>query len=899
MATSNTQLTGGAAPTSAAATPGYDAAGNLVRVQDPRNNVTTMTYNNWGLLSSTVEPSTTAHPNAADRTWTVSYNAAGDPTGELRPGGVSVTRTVDNLGRVTVESASGAGVTAASRSYGYDLGGRLSSAGTQTFSYFDTGALQASSGPSGASSFDIDNVGRVSSRTDAAGTATFQYSDRGELRQYSIGATTVTLTWNPVGQVASVTYPSGVTRTMGYDDLGRLTDDHTRNSSNTTLARRQYGYNADSSVQQAVITQPGNAAAGSYSFSYDLGSRLKGFTGPAGTTTYDYDAAGNRTVVNGATYSYDQRNRLSSGGGTSYIWTPRGTLASTTGTGAAVYSFDALDRLRAAGSTTYTYDDLDRVLTRNGAGGFAYAGAETDPVTAPGESLLRSPTGQLLGIKRGATTVLAGIDRHGDLAWTLNPATGTIADSRVVDPYGRALATTGTTSPLGFQADYTDPTTGNVWMAARWYNPNTGTFLSRDTYPGVIGAVLTLNRYSYALGDPLRYWDPTGRTQVPAGCDNACQWQHFLDTGEIYGDHTYAENEDGTANSGVYVREDERGNVTSVVSPTGVVSVSSSGTVDRSTSPLPYTPNQQTADAIANLVSRGFAPEDIVAAIVPAPSTTGRWADPTRPTMLLVAALGTMSRLATSCPGSCQPPVATDCSLGAAVVMCAPRPTSIDGPCPNVASGGRKFAICDPTGGRKGPDIVCSASRSCSGAVADRGNGKVCSSGSSCDSPVPPGRPTGKACMTISCDGGPAIGSTNCGSLTITRSQACGERGPTIIASTSGSGTDNGNQRPQPGQSNTKPGTTGGSATNPAAKPTGTRDGDLPSRGDPNSSGVKDDGKGNGQIRDYGPDGKAVTDYDFGHDHGVGDPHAHDWEWNNPQKPRGSRGKGRPLKPGE
>jgi len=764
-----------------------------------------MTYNNWGLLSSTVEPSTTAHPNAADRTWTVSYNAAGDPTGEVRPGGVSVTRTVDNLDRVTVESASGAGVTAASRSYGYDLGGRLSSAGTQTFSYFDTGALQASSGPSGASSFDIDNVGRVSSRTDAAGTATFQYSDRGELRQYSIGATTVTMTWNPVGQVASVTYPSGVTRTMGYDDLGRLTDDHTRNSSNTTLARRQYGYNADSSVQQAVITQPGNAAAGNYSFSYDFGSRLKGFTGPAGTTTYDYDAAGNRTVVNGATYSYDQRNRLSSGGGTSYNWTPRGTLASTTGTGAAVYSFDALDRLRAAGSTTYTYDDLDRVLTRNGAGGFAYAGAETDPVTAGTESLLRSPTGQLLGIKRGATTVLAGIDRHGDLAWTLNPATGTIADSRVVDPYGRPLATTGTTSPLGFQADYSDPTTGNVWMAARWYNPNTGTFLSRDTYPGVIGAVLTLNRYSYALGDPLRYWDPTGRTQVPAGCDNACQWQHFLDTGEIYGDHTYAENEDGTTNIGVWVREDERGNVTSVVSPTGVVSVSSSGTVDRSTTPLPYTPNQQTADAIANLVSRGFAPEDIVAAIVPAPSTTGRWADPTRPMM---------SRLATSCPGSCQPLVATDCSLGAAVVMCAPRPTSIDGPCTNVASGGRKFAICDPTGGRKGPDIVCSASHSCSGTVADRGNGKVCSSGSSCDSPVPPGRPTGKACMTISCDGGPAIGSTNCGSLTITRSQACGERGPTIIASTSGSGTDNGNQRPQPGQSNTKPGTTGGSATN-------------------------------------------------------------------------------------
>ncbi len=59
-----------------------------------------------------------------------------------------------------------------------------------------------------------------------------------------------------------------------------------------------------------------------------------------------------------------------------------------------------------------------------------------------------------------------------------------------------------------------------------------------------------------------------------------------------------------------------------------------------------------------------------------------------------------------------------------------------------------------------------------------------------------------------------------------------------------------------------------------------TRDGDLPAKGEPGTSAVKDNGKGKGQIRDYGKDGKAKTDYDFGHDHtGEGDPHAHDWDW--------------------
>ncbi|REK27112.1 MAG: hypothetical protein DWQ42_07705 [Planctomycetota bacterium] len=78
--------------------------------------------------------------------------------------------------------------------------------------------------------------------------------------------------------------------------------------------------------------------------------------------------------------------------------------------------------------------------------------------------------------------------------------------------------------------------------------------------------------------------------------------------------------------------------------------------------------------------------------------------------------------------------------------------------------------------------------------------------------------------------------------------------------------------------------------------PTGSRGrNDLPAKGKPGSTAVVDRGGGKGTIRDYGPDGKAKTDYDFGHDHGAGDPHAHDWDWSKP-KPRKP---GRPLKPGE
>lgn len=76
-----------------------------------------------------------------------------------------------------------------------------------------------------------------------------------------------------------------------------------------------------------------------------------------------------------------------------------------------------------------------------------------------------------------------------------------------------------------------------------------------------------------------------------------------------------------------------------------------------------------------------------------------------------------------------------------------------------------------------------------------------------------------------------------------------------------------------------------------------TRSRDLPSQETPNSSIRKTDARGNLiQVRYYGPDGRAAMNIDFGHDHtGVGDPHAHDWDWTKIPPRQASR----PLNPGE
>jgi RHS repeat-associated protein len=52
---------------------------------------------------------------------------------------------------------------------------------------------------------------------------------------------------------------------------------------------------------------------------------------------------------------------------------------------------------------------------------------------------------------------------------------------------------------------------GLDYMHARYYSNSTGRFQSVDPVGGDVGRSQSWNRYGYAMNDPLRYFDPTGR----------------------------------------------------------------------------------------------------------------------------------------------------------------------------------------------------------------------------------------------------------------------------------------------------------------------------------------------------------------------------------------------------
>ncbi len=505
---------------------GYDATGAQTRSTDGRGNATFTTYNSLGMAESVIEPSTAAHPNLADRTWTTSYDAGGNPVSRLAPGGVRVDRTFDELNRMVKQTGTGAEVATEDKTFGYDQVGRLTNANDLTFTLNDRGLLLKTSGPGGdINAYAYDANKRLVQRVDATGNSAFTWDDADRLTQSvdPVSATTIDYTYDKASRLTNMAYgASGARRVYIYDALNRLTKDQLTTSSASPIASIEYGYDLDDNMTSK--TTAGTAGAGANTYAYDWSNRLTSWTAPDGKkTAYEWDASGNRTKAGAKTYTYDERNRLTSGDGHTYTYTARGTLSEDSSGIVHISKFDAFDRLINDDAVTYDYDALDRVETRvqgTQTMHHAYDGLTNNLVCVSDANGVkrglfgRDALGRTLGISDGGGAQLAYSDLHGDLVGTFKADGSTLLDSASYDPFGEVTARAGDAHLLGYQGAYTDLDTGKVNMAARWYQPTTGSFVSRDTLTQSPDPSVQLNRYTYANDNPLTNIDPSGHDSL-------------------------------------------------------------------------------------------------------------------------------------------------------------------------------------------------------------------------------------------------------------------------------------------------------------------------------------------------------------------------------------------------
>ena len=95
----------------------------------------------------------------------------------------------------------------------------------------------------------------------------------------------------------------------------------------------------------------------------------------------------------------------------------------------------------------------------------------------------------------------------------LTDSTGEITKSYTYDAFGVEKNIDDTdTNAFRYCGEYYDSESGTIYLRARYYNPTTGRFISRDSYAGKKEDPLSLNLYTYCGNNSLLYFDPSGHS---------------------------------------------------------------------------------------------------------------------------------------------------------------------------------------------------------------------------------------------------------------------------------------------------------------------------------------------------------------------------------------------------
>jgi RHS repeat-associated protein len=233
------------------------------------------------------------------------------------------------------------------------------------------------------------------------------------------------------------------------------------------------------------------------------------------------DTYGDTALSTGETYTYDANGNI--------ITRVEGGLTYT-------QTFDAENRLisvTVSGQTTQFIYDGDGNLVKKvkpDNSKTIYVGGIYEVDKTAGGSVTRTVTYYpVAGAMRINSTLYYTLKDHLGSASVVTDASGNILGENRYYPYGETRLTTGTifTDKLFTgQREMRRPEPvegaglGIYHYNARFYSPKLGRFLSADTIVPGAANPQAYNRYSYVLGNPLKYTDPTGHYCV--GDDEDC-----------------------------------------------------------------------------------------------------------------------------------------------------------------------------------------------------------------------------------------------------------------------------------------------------------------------------------------------------------------------------------------
>ncbi|MGB7071440.1 MAG: RHS repeat-associated core domain-containing protein, partial [Candidatus Sulfotelmatobacter sp.] len=206
-------------------------------------------------------------------------------------------------------------------------------------------------------------------------------------------------------------------------------------------------------------------------------------------------------------------NTLSDPSGKSYTWDFENRMVSAVvpGTGTVTFKYDPFGRriykLSPNATSIFLYSGTNLLETVNGSGSEVASYAQTRNID------------ELLAELRASTADYYEADALGSIT-SLSNSSGTLANTYTYDSFGNLTASTGA---LRNYFQYTgrefDQETGAYYYRARYYDEQTGRFISEDPTKFKGG----INFYPYVKNSSLNWRDPDGKASA-GGWWNVYNW---------------------------------------------------------------------------------------------------------------------------------------------------------------------------------------------------------------------------------------------------------------------------------------------------------------------------------------------------------------------------------------
>jgi RHS repeat-associated protein len=379
----------------------------------------------------------------------------------------------------------------------------------ESFTYTPTGKRATMTDASGQTTYGYDSQDRLTSKTTPWGTLNYTYDAAGNVATMTSSNTggisvaytydelsrlasvvdnnlpadhdTTTYTYDPATNLATAIYPNGLQSTFTYDDLNRL------------KALNGYQYQLGPTGNRQSSTEPSGRAM---NWSYDGIYRLTNETDSAhGAVSYGLDPVGNRLSQN-----------------STIAGIPTGSFGYDAGDRLSTEQYDSNGNTTISGARTFAYDFENRLKSMNGAAvTLLYDAQVVEELTGSTVTRRYAYGLQRISQTQSGTTSFYGYDGFGSVR-QLTDATGAVTDTYDYDAWGNSVNATGSTPNVyRYRGEQYDPDLNLYYLRARYLNPLTGRFVSRDPKKSSLGRPRTLHKYLYASSNPVNRTDTSGR----------------------------------------------------------------------------------------------------------------------------------------------------------------------------------------------------------------------------------------------------------------------------------------------------------------------------------------------------------------------------------------------------